>query len=147
MRRAYPASGGSTLDGALFGMPSGEIADKALLTDRDRQAIAKADDTTAKQLERDAIQREKNPLRELDAKQIAAKTRGAYHYRTVHELFSIQYGNRSVWRSRIMTKNHYGLVNVRTDGKTIICATMTEAGDGWTVHSFTARFGSQISTG
>jgi beta-lactamase superfamily II metal-dependent hydrolase len=144
---AYPASGGSTLDGALFGMPSREIADKALLTDRDRQAIAKADDTTAKQLERDAIQREKNPLRELDANQIAAKTRGAYHYRTVHELFSIQYGNKSVWRSRIMTKNHYGLVNVRTDGKTIICATMTEAGDGWTVHSFPARFGSQIPTG
>jgi hypothetical protein len=61
----------------------------------------------------------------------------------VHELFSIQYGNRSVWRSRLMTKNHYGLVNVRTDGKTILCATMTEAGDGWTVHSFPARFGSQ----
>jgi len=140
---AYPASTGSTLDGGLFAMPSRDIPDKALLTAKDRQAIARADDNTAKQIERDAILREKTPLRELDLKQIAAKTRGAFHYRGVHELFSIQYGNRSVWRSRIMTKNHYGLVNVRTDGKTILCATMTEAGDGWTVHSFPARFGSQ----
>jgi beta-lactamase superfamily II metal-dependent hydrolase len=139
---AYPATTDSNLDGGLFAMPSREIPDKALLTAKDRQEIARADENTAKQIERDAISREKNPLRELDLKQIAAKTRGAFHYRGVHELFSIQYGNKSVWRSRIMTKNHYGLVNVRTDGKTIMCATMTEAGDGWTVHSFPARFGS-----
>lgn len=139
---AYPANADSMLDGGLFAMPSGDIPDKALLTASDRQAIARADENTARQLERDAIRREKAPLGELDLKQIAAKTRGAYHYRTVHELFSIQYGNKSVWRSRIMTKNHYGLVNIRTDGKTIMCATMTEAGDGWTVHSFPARFGS-----
>jgi hypothetical protein len=138
---AYPASADSTLDGSLFSMPSREIPDKALLTAKDRQKIGKADENTATQIEREAISRERAPLRELDLKQITTKTRGAFHYRLVHELFSIQYGNKSVWRSRIMTKNHYGLVNVRTDGKTIMCATMTEAGDGWTVHSFPARFG------
>ena len=39
-----------------------------------------------------------------------------------------------------MTKNHYGLVNVRTDGKTIMCATMKETADGWSIHTFPARF-------
>lgn len=104
--------------------------------------MANADQTRAKQIEQEAIAREKPLLRQLDDRQHAAKTRAAYHYRGVQELFSVQYDTRSVWRSRIMTKNHYGLVNVRTDGKTIVCVTMKETGDGWTVHSFPARFGS-----
>lgn len=139
---AHPASDENTLDGALFAMPSREIPDKALLNSNDRRAMAMADRDTARQIEKDAIEREKNPLRALDEAQRTAKTRAAYHYCTVHELFSIQYGNKSVWRSRVMTKNHYGLVNVRTDGKTIMCATMRESGEGWTVHTFPARFGS-----
>ena len=39
-----------------------------------------------------------------------------------------------------MTQVHYGLVNVRTDGETIVCATIVETGDGWNVHEFKARF-------
>ena len=140
--KAHPGGEETTLNGALFAMPSREIPDKALLTSEDRRAMATAGGSTAKQIEKDAIEREKAVLRQLDDQQRAAKTRAAYSYRTVHKLFSIQYGNRSVWRSRIMTKNHYGLVNVRTDGNTIMCATMKESGDGWTVNSFPARFGS-----
>ncbi len=34
----------------------------------------------------------------------------------------------------------YGLVNVRTDGETVLCATLNEASDSWTVHTFPARF-------
>lgn len=34
----------------------------------------------------------------------------------------------------------YGLVNVRTDGKTILCATMDEKDNGWRIHKFKARF-------
>jgi hypothetical protein len=139
---AHPASGENTLGGALFAMPSREIPDEALLNSDDRRAMAMTDRDTARQIEKAAIAREKTALRALDNAQRTAKTRAAYHYRTVHELFSIQYGNKSVWRSRIMTKNHYGLVNVRTDGKTIMCATMRESGEGWTVHTFPARFGS-----
>ncbi len=41
--------------------------------------------------------------------------------------------------ARIMRKVHYGLVNVRTDGNMIMCATMKESGGGWTVHVFPAR--------
>ena len=35
----------------------------------------------------------------------------------------------------------YGLVNVRTDGETVMCATMNEAENSWNVKSFPARFG------
>jgi len=140
--KAHPAAGVATVDGALFAAPAREIPDKALPTSEDRRKMANADQAEAKQIEQEAIAREKPLLRQLDDRQRAAKTRAAYHYRGVQELFSVQYGTRSVWRSRIMTKNHYGLVNVRTDGKTIVCATMKESGDGWTVHSFPARFGS-----
>ena len=53
-------------------------------------------------------------------------------------------GSRNVrkraWRSRVMEDNHYGLVNVRTDGTTIMCATLNETEEKWVVHSFPARF-------
>lgn len=34
----------------------------------------------------------------------------------------------------------YGLVNVRTDGHTILCATLNEGDQSWTVKTFTTRF-------
>jgi beta-lactamase superfamily II metal-dependent hydrolase len=34
----------------------------------------------------------------------------------------------------------YGLVNVRTDGETIVCATRNDAGRGWNVEAFPSRF-------
>ena len=50
-----------------------------------------------------------------------------------------EYKQRSLWRSRIMEKNHYGLVNVRTDGDVIMCATQDETEDDWLIHTFKAR--------
>ncbi len=46
---------------------------------------------------------------------------------------------RNLWRARVMDKNHYGLVNVRTDGTTILCATMDETEEDWIIHTFPAR--------
>jgi len=34
----------------------------------------------------------------------------------------------------------YVLVNVRTDGETIMCATMKEAKRSWNIQTFSARF-------
>jgi hypothetical protein len=34
----------------------------------------------------------------------------------------------------------YGLVNVRTDGATILCATLNEKDDTWQIKKFTSRF-------
>jgi beta-lactamase superfamily II metal-dependent hydrolase len=135
-----PASGAET-DGALFAQPLDDISDKALPTRTDRQAFDREDDQERrKQLEEDAIEREEALLEPLAEAQEASGTAGEYHFRTIRSLFNIEYGARSIRGSRIMTKNHYGLVNVRTDGETILCATMRESGGGWTVHTFKARF-------
>lgn len=138
--RDHPADGGTRLSGTLFGMPFDEISDRAYPTRADREAMA-AHPGRADVIERSAVDREREALRELDRRQRATRTRADYHYRMVHRLFNVQYGIQSVWRSRVMTKNHYGLVNVRTDGTTVMCATMKESGSGWTVHRFPARFG------
>ncbi len=54
--------------------------------------------------------------------------------------FGNRYTSKRAWRSKIMEKNHYGLVNVRTDGKTIMCATLNETGKKWIIHPFPGRF-------
>jgi beta-lactamase superfamily II metal-dependent hydrolase len=114
--RGYPTSA-AAMDGGLFAQPFADIADKAFSTPADKAA-----------------------LQLLAAAQDTAKTRATFHYREVRGPFGITYGTRSTWRSRVMTKLNYGLVNVRTDGNKIICATMRETGGGWTVHDFNARF-------
>lgn len=136
----YPSDDGSPEPGALFAMPRDDISDRALPTGADRLAMAQ-DPAKADDLERDAVTREGARLDDADERQAAVRTRAEVHYNAVYKLFSIRYDTRPLWRSRIMTRNHYGLVNVRTDGETVMCATMREAGGGWTVHTFPARFG------
>ncbi len=137
--RDYPAAG-ETLEGALFAVPLDDISEKALPTREDRRAMARAGDAEAEQIEKDAVAREKALLQPLASAQEEAATASRYHYRTIRSLFNIEYGVRNIAHSRIMTRNHYGLVNVRTDGETVMCATMRETGRGWTVHTFKARF-------
>ena len=48
--------------------------------------------------------------------------------------------SRSFRGSYLVSGLIYGLVNVRTDGRTIMCATMNDARRGWNVQSFPARF-------
>ena len=56
---------------------------------------------------------------------------GAREPKTVRQSFSSR---------RVMTGLIYGLVNVRTDGKKILCATLDEAEDDWRIETFKARF-------
>jgi beta-lactamase superfamily II metal-dependent hydrolase len=49
-------------------------------------------------------------------------------------------GSRSFRGAYVVSGLVYGLVNVRTDGQTIMCATMNDARRGWNVQSFPARF-------
>lgn len=146
--RNYPdEQGGDPTDGALFARPIDEVSEQVFPTSRDRRAINRAEDSNeAKRLKREAIARERPRIEALELQQRenlpdGVETSAEYHLRCVHELFSIRYDHRPVAKSRVMMKNHYGLVNVRTDGKTIVCATMKESGEGWTVHAFPARFG------
>lgn len=47
---------------------------------------------------------------------------------------------KSFWDKKIVGGIIYGLVNVRTDGKKILCATMSEKNNEWDIKTFTSRF-------
>ncbi|NUQ25448.1 MAG: hypothetical protein HUU34_15990 [Saprospiraceae bacterium] len=47
---------------------------------------------------------------------------------------------KSFWDKKIVGGIIYGLVNVRTDGKKILCATMSEKDGAWDIKTFTSRF-------
>ncbi len=47
---------------------------------------------------------------------------------------------KSFWDKKIVGGIIYGLVNVRTDGKKILCATMSEKDNGWDIKTFISRF-------
>ena len=49
-------------------------------------------------------------------------------------------GRRTLKGGFVVAGLVYGLVNVRTDGKTILCATLNEAKGTWTIKTFKARF-------
>jgi beta-lactamase superfamily II metal-dependent hydrolase len=63
---------------------------------------------------------------------------------TSHEVLAAAREPKTVRQSfssrRVMTGLIYGLVNVRTDGKKILCATLDEAEDDWRIETFKARF-------
>jgi beta-lactamase superfamily II metal-dependent hydrolase len=137
----YPPGGDARIDGALFARPFGEISDVAFPTDADRRAESAAPNSAAAEsIRKQAILREKSALSPLSVAQGPARTRAAFHFREARGPFGIRYDTTNVWGSHVMTKMHYGLVNVRTDGTKIVCATMRETGEGWTIHEFRARF-------
>jgi hypothetical protein len=47
---------------------------------------------------------------------------------------------RTLDRTYIVAGLIYGLVNVRTDGEKILCATLNEKDNTWQVRTFTSRF-------
>lgn len=47
---------------------------------------------------------------------------------------------KSFWDKKIVGGIIYGLVNVRTDGKKILCATLSEKDNGWDIKTFDSRF-------
>lgn len=137
----YPVGDGKTDDKALLAIDRKDISDSALFSYQERKKHKDMEDDDEKKDFKDLIHdREKALLKTTESEHEEFEIDANYHYRSVHKLFTIQYGNKWVKGSRILTKNHYGLVNVRTDGETIMCATMKEAGGGWTVHTFKARF-------
>lgn len=51
-----------------------------------------------------------------------------------------QVRTRDFWKSLFVSGIIYGLVNVRTDGEKILCATMSEKDRNWDIETFTSRF-------
>ena len=51
-----------------------------------------------------------------------------------------QVRKRDLWKSMFVSGIVYGLVNVRTDGEKILCATMSETKKDWEIETFMSRF-------
>ena len=63
-----------------------------------------------------------------------------YYKKTKAGALSPEKKNRKLPGSYVVAGIVYGLVNVRTDGHRIMCATMNEAAKKWNIHSFHSRF-------
>ena len=70
-----------------------------------------------------------------------SNTSAEFSYTYFKGVWTRKTGRRKLDRARILDRVNYGLVNVRTDGELVMCATQTDAGGGWTTHAFPARFG------
>jgi beta-lactamase superfamily II metal-dependent hydrolase len=55
-------------------------------------------------------------------------------------VFGSRTHRKTLAQAKIVGRLIYGLVNVRTDGRTILCATMNEGDGGWSIKTFKARF-------
>ncbi|GAA3605149.1 hypothetical protein Q4Q39_08900 [Flavivirga amylovorans] len=93
-------------------------------------------DEMSKEL-RDSIE---DHVRDTEEKMASNDIRVDFHLSMPIVPFGTRTTDKRAWRSRIMEKNHYGLVNVRTDGETIMCATLNETEKKWIIHHFSARF-------
>ncbi|MGA9574941.1 MAG: hypothetical protein WBS20_13455 [Lysobacterales bacterium] len=132
--------GNESHDGVILGRPVDELDDKAFLSPADRKALkglSQKDKTKA-------IKKARKTAEPGFAAVEDATRRGTVR---VDFNLSVPLGpvdeenvSKRAWRSRMMQKTHYGLVNMRTDGKTIMCATMDETGRKWIIHTFPARF-------
>jgi len=56
------------------------------------------------------------------------------------QLRPVQQQRRLGGRRHLVAGLVYGLVNVRTDGRTVLCATLNEGDGSWTIKTFKARF-------
>ena len=116
-----------------------ELNDKALLSPEQEAEIRAAPESEQKQLRKDLRKANREYFRDTVARKEAGQFKAVYSMTVANGPVSARYQRQSLWRSRILDKNHYGLVNVRTDGELVMCATMDETEDDWIIHSFRAR--------
>lgn len=131
---------GASISGVVLGRPVDELNDKGFLSYKDRKSLkgmSKTDKNKAIKAARVAAE----PV--LKGFEDSTRTGGV----RVDLNLTVPLGpvdeenvSKRAWRSRVMQKTHYGLVNVRTDGKTMMCATMDETERKWIIHTFPARF-------
>ena len=133
-----------TLDGAILGRNLDEMNNKAFMTPEDRWKLSRIrDKKEVAKFMRAVKSNRKGALEEMEKDFESGKIRVDLNLTVPQGPLSAANVRKRAWQARVMDKNHYGLVNVRTDGKTILCATMNETGEKWITHTFEARFDSR----
>ncbi len=139
--RQVPIDGGK-VNGAVPTRSLDELNEKAYLGPEDRAGLRKIKDSTqAKKFLRGVMKAQKPALEAMESDMRTGAIDVDFNLTVPQGPVSSKNVRKRAWRSRIMEKNHYGLVNVRTDGETIMCATLDETEKKWVTHCFPARFG------
>jgi|GEM_PF-477309 len=133
--------GDEKIDGAILGRNIDELNDKAYMTPEDRIKLRRIKDSKKARKFAKTVRKEQKPImKAMEEETQKGQIRVDFNLTVPQGPISSENIRKRAWRSRIMEKNHYGLVNVRTDGKTIICATLDETEKKWVTHAFPARF-------
>lgn len=129
----------STQSGSLLGLHLDAMSDKALLS-KQEQAQIDALPTDQQAVLRNRLRRKaRDRFREQEKRVLDGRQKVSVATTVPNGPVGSTFKTKSFWRSRVLDKNHYGLVNVRTDGETILCATLNETEEDWILHTFTAR--------
>ncbi len=129
------------MDGVVLGRNIDELNDKAYLSPEDRRRLRRIKDKKeAKRFLASVARSQRPPLESMETATQTGRIRADFNLTVPEGPVSSRNVRKRAWRSRIMEKNHYGLVNVRTDGETIMCATLDETEKKWVTHAFRARF-------
>lgn len=125
--------------GSILGRHFDEMNDSALLS-RDEQASIDAAPESERSELRNRLRRvARERFRDQEARVLDGRLRVRCALSVPKGPLGSSFEQRTLWRSRVMTGNHYGLVNVRTDGVTVLCATLDETDEDWIIHTFPAR--------
>lgn len=133
--------GDQAVDGAILARSIDELNDQALLTPEDRKKLARMrDKRKAGSFLRKAAKAQRSQLQPMEEAMRTGAIDVDFNLTVPQGPMGPVSVRKRAWRSRVMEKNHYGLVNVRTDGETILCATLDETEHKWVTHEFPARF-------
>ena len=136
-------------DFTLLGKPADEFRGREFLGADDWRELARIDrepgtreqkEAARTALVRSAAERERPRLSALEQAERANASRGMVYGRRPAGVVGDEYLRSSFHRMRVMEKNVYGLVNVRTDGALVMCASKRDDGERWTVHAFEPVF-------
>jgi hypothetical protein len=125
--------------GSLLGRHFDDMNESALLLPAELRQIEEAAEEARASLGNRLRQEARTKLRDQEMKTLSGTMRVSYCVTVPNGPLAATFKRKTFWRSRVLDRNHYGLVNVRTDGKTIFCATMDETAEDWIVHTFPAR--------
>ena len=120
--------------------PLAEFTDSEYLSADDLAEIEQAAKEERTALRRAAVQRQKPLLKAAELAQQQTGTKTTYAARMPVGVVGATYPHGGTDGLRVMHRNNYGLVNVRTDGRTVMLASKRDSGERWTVHTFKARF-------
>ena len=132
--------GNTSIDGVVLGRPVDEMNSKAFLSPADRKALKGLSKTEKNKAIKAARKAAKPGFEAIEDATRRGDVRVDFNLTVPLGPVDEENVSKRAWRTRLMQKTHYGLVNMRTDGTTIMCATLNETEKKWIIHTFPARF-------